>query len=93
MRRRLWWAYRLGKSNAGEVGGQPAISPRKIVRVAAEGPLFPPLDQALIQAMAREVIAETKLPLSRQSLADLGAEGFRAEYGREDEHSGPQTLP
>jgi len=37
----------------------------------AEKPLFPPLDQALIQAMACEVIAETKLPLSRQSLADL----------------------
>ena len=32
---------------------------------------FPPLDQALIQAMACEVVAETKLPLSRQSLADL----------------------
>jgi hypothetical protein len=36
-----------------------------------ERPIFPPLDQALIQAMACEVIAETKLPLSRQSLADL----------------------
>jgi hypothetical protein len=43
----------------------------KIVRVAAERPFFPPLDQALIQAMACEVVAQTKLPLSRQSLADL----------------------
>ena len=34
-------------------------------------PLFPPLDQALIHAMACETIAETKEPLSRQSLADL----------------------
>src|SRR3954447_21472739 len=33
--------------------------------------LFPPLDQALIQAMACEVVAQTELPLSRQSLADL----------------------
>ena len=32
---------------------------------------FSPLDQALIQAMACEVVAETKEPLSRQSLADL----------------------
>ena len=34
-------------------------------------PFFPPLDQALIQAMACEMIAETEEPLSRQSLADL----------------------
>ncbi len=34
-------------------------------------PFFPPLDQALIHAMACEVIAETEEPLSRQSLGDL----------------------
>jgi hypothetical protein len=34
-------------------------------------PLFPPLDQALVHALACEVIAETEEPLSRQSLADL----------------------
>jgi DDE superfamily endonuclease len=70
-----WWPRRsacpLDKSNVGEVAGQPAISPSKIILVVAERPLFPPLDQALIQAMACEVIAETKEPLSRQSLADL----------------------
>jgi hypothetical protein len=71
MRRLPWWACRLDKYNAGEAGGQSAISLRKIVRGVAERPLFPPLDRALIQAMACEVIAETKLPLSRQSLADL----------------------
>ena len=43
----------------------------RIIRVVGESPLFPPLDQALIQAMACEVIAETKEPLSQQSLADL----------------------
>ena len=32
---------------------------------------FSPLDQALIRAMACEVVAETELPLSRQSIADL----------------------
>ena len=32
---------------------------------------FSPLDQALVQAMACEVVVETELPLSRQSLADL----------------------
>ncbi len=34
-------------------------------------PAFSPLDQALIHAMACETIAQTKEPLSRQSLADL----------------------
>ena len=42
---------------------------------------FSPLDQALIQAMACEVVAETKEPLSRQSLADLVRRG-RATLGK-----------
>ena len=41
------------------------------VRAEAARPLFPPLDRALIQALACEVVAETERPLSRQSLADL----------------------
>jgi DDE superfamily endonuclease len=70
--RRPWrLAFPLGKCNGGEVAGRPAISPLRIIRAAAVRPLFPPLDQALIQAMACEVVAETKEPLSRQSLGDL----------------------
>jgi hypothetical protein len=65
------WTRRHGKCNAGEAAGRLAISPLKIVQDVAERPLLPPLDQALVQAMACEVVAETKLPLSRQSLADL----------------------
>src|SRR5271157_4527611 len=57
----------LDKYNVGEVAGPPAISPSKIILAAAERPPFPPLDQALIQAMACEVVAETKEPASRQS--------------------------
>jgi DDE superfamily endonuclease len=38
---------------------------------AAASRLFPPLDRARVQAMACETIAETKLPLSRQSIGDL----------------------
>jgi hypothetical protein len=34
---------------------------------------LPPLDQALVQAVAAELGAETKQPLSRQSLADVTA--------------------
>jgi len=41
------------------------------VRAAAVRPFFPPLDHALIQALACEVMAEMEQPLSRQSLADL----------------------
>jgi hypothetical protein len=38
---------------------------------AAGRPIFPPLDQAVVKALACERVAETGLPLSRQSLADL----------------------
>jgi hypothetical protein len=70
-RRPRWLVYPHGKYNVGEVAGPMAISPLKINRVGAERLLFPPLDQALIHAMACEAIAETEEPLSRQSLADL----------------------
>jgi hypothetical protein len=64
-------AYPLGKCNGGEAAGRPTISRLRIIRAVAARLFFPPLDQALIQAMACEVVAETKEPLSRQSLADL----------------------
>ena len=35
--------------------------------------IFPPLDHALVKAVACELVAETKQPLSRQSLADVTA--------------------
>jgi DDE superfamily endonuclease len=70
-RRLRWSACQVGKFNVGEVAGQAVISPSRINPVEAERLFFPPLDHALIQAMACEVIAETKEPLSRQSLADL----------------------
>ena len=65
------WDFRFGRCSVGEVAGPLAISLSKIIRVEAASPLFPPLDEALIHAMACETIAETKEPLSRQSLADL----------------------
>ena len=63
--------FRHGRCNVGEVAGLVAIFPSKINRGAGANPLFPPLDQALIHAMACEVVAETEEPLSRQSLSDL----------------------
>jgi transposase len=38
----------------------------------------PPLDHALVKAVACELVAETKQPLSRQSLADMTARARRA---------------
>lgn len=60
-----------GKPNAGEVVGPTVIFRSKISQGVDVSPLFPPLDQALIHAMACEVIAQTQEPLSRQSLGDL----------------------
>src|SRR3954469_409315 len=39
---------------------------------------FPPLDQALVKATACELVAQTKEPLSRQSLADVTVRVRRA---------------
>jgi DDE superfamily endonuclease len=61
----------LGRSSAGEAVGQQATFRLTTELAEAVRPLFPPLDRALIQALACEVVAETGQPLSRQSLADL----------------------
>jgi hypothetical protein len=39
---------------------------------------FPPLDHALVKAVACELVAETQQPLSRQSLADVTARAHKA---------------
>jgi hypothetical protein len=67
----LRWASPCGRCNVGADAGLQAIFASKIIQGAVASPLFPPLDQALIHATACETIAETKEPLSRQSLADL----------------------
>jgi DDE superfamily endonuclease len=71
MRQQCRSASLCDKSNVGGVVGPGAIFRSKISWDAGVSPLFPPLDQALIHAMACEVIAETEEPLSRQSLGDL----------------------
>jgi DDE superfamily endonuclease len=62
---------RRARYNVGEVAGPAAIFPSRTCLGVGVSPLFPPLDQALIHALACEVIAETEEPLSRQSLTDL----------------------
>lgn len=47
-------------------------------RAAADRPLFPPLDHALVKAVACEHVAQTQQPLSRQSLADVTGQAHTA---------------
>ena len=65
------WGFRFGRCSVGEAVGRRGISRLKIFPGVAARPIFPPLDQAMIHAMACERIAETQEPLSRQSLGDL----------------------
>ena len=47
--------------------------PWRTSRGGVASPAFPPLDEAVVKAIACEVVSRTQLPLSRQSLADLTA--------------------
>jgi DDE superfamily endonuclease len=44
----------------------------------AAKPIFPPLDKAVVKAIACEAVFEAEVPLSRQSLADLTARAGKA---------------
>src|SRR5947209_13480743 len=58
--------------------GTEAISPWRTGRGGGASPLFPPLDEALVKALACETVAQTQLPLSRQSLGDLASRACAA---------------
>ena len=72
------WDCPLGKCNAGGGAGPLAISASGIIPDAARSRLFPPADHALVTAMACEAVAETELPISRQSVADLTSRARKA---------------
>lgn len=59
--------------NGGAAAGLRETFPWKTSRDGAARPIFPPLDHALVKAVACELVAETKQPLSRLSLADVTA--------------------
>lgn len=65
------WACRCDKCSAGGNAGPGAIFRSRIAKDGAERRLFPPLDRAFVTAIACETVAQTRQPLSRQSLADL----------------------
>lgn len=68
-------------SASGAGAGPPGTSPWRTGPAAGASPLFPPLDRAVIKALACELVHETDLPLSRQSLADLATRA-RQELGK-----------
>src|SRR5215813_2270222 len=57
----------------GDTVGPRETFPWTTCRDEAARRIFPPLDHALVKAVACELVAETKQPLSRQSLADVTA--------------------
>jgi DDE superfamily endonuclease len=67
------WAFRAGRSGVGASAGPRAILLWPMLQDGASRPIFPPLDQAVVKAVACELVAETNQPLSRQSLADVTA--------------------
>lgn len=64
--------------NGGAAAGPRGTLPWTTSRDGAARPIFPPLDHALVKAVACELVAETKQPLSRQSLADVTARARNA---------------
>jgi hypothetical protein len=67
------WVYRGAGSDVGASGGLRRIFPWQIRWDEAARPFCPPLDHALVKAVACELVADTKQPLSQQSLADVTA--------------------
>jgi hypothetical protein len=65
------WTCRPFRSDAGGDAGRGATSLWRTNQGAGVSPIFPPLDQATVKALACEIIFETERPLSRQSLSDL----------------------
>jgi hypothetical protein len=55
----------------GVAAGRSEIFAWKTSQGAGASPLFPPLDQAIVKALACEVVCETQKCLSRQSVSDL----------------------
>jgi hypothetical protein len=72
------WVFRGVRSDVGASGGLLGTFPWQTPQDGGASPFFPPLDQALVKAVTCERVAETKQPLSRQSLADITAQVRKA---------------
>jgi hypothetical protein len=65
------WGSRTSGFGSGVAGGTMATSPSRIGRVQDGRLAFPPTEQSQVKAVACEIVAETKVPLSRQSTTDV----------------------
>jgi DDE superfamily endonuclease len=77
-RRPLGWVCTPIRSATGGSDGPRGTSACTMRRDGGVTPVFPPLDHALVKAVACELVAETKQPLSRQSLTDVTARAEKA---------------
>jgi hypothetical protein len=77
-RRPLRWVCTPTRSAIGDSDGPQGTSACTMSRDGGVPPVFPPLDHALVKAVACELVAETAQPLSRQSLADVTARAQKA---------------
>jgi len=57
--------------DAGDAAGRSAIGRWRTNQGVGVSSIFPPLDRAVVQAIACELIYKTEQPLSRQSVSDL----------------------
>ena len=75
------WALRGVRAGGGANGGLLGTLAWWMPQAEGARRFFPPLDHALVKAVACELVAKTKQPLSRQSLADVTA-GARTALGK-----------
>jgi hypothetical protein len=81
-----------GQGNGGVAAGPRGTFAWKTRRAGAARRLFPPLDHALVQAVAWERVAETQQPLSRPSLADVTARARNALCNPRSGRTGGRIL-
>lgn len=61
----------VGRLGVGVNAGVAGIFQCKICKEEVARLIFPPLDQAVVKAIACELVTQSKQPLNRQSLADV----------------------
>jgi hypothetical protein len=78
------WAFRGVRFGVGASVGRLGTSPWRMPQDGGANRFFPPLEHALVKAVACELVAETQQPLSRQSLADVTAWAHKAWANRSE---------
>jgi hypothetical protein len=71
-------SFILTRCGTGGAAGPGGTSPWKMSRGGGVKQFFPPLDHAVVKALACELVSQTHHPLSRQSLADLTGRAHQA---------------